>query len=238
MNSALELPKVSEVLKERVSRSHLTGESGLLALFRELKVPDSFDPSIDIPRIAKQLAEQTAVDLEVIISAATIILSHSTADDVFTGACELSMELAPKDWISELNPNRNVSLRLVIEKGSDAVLADELESLRARLVGKSLPGRAEMLFRHVPVKQHAQIPPADPAYFQMSMLKEADNLRISIVHGNGLPRIDRNRSKNMMLLLHEAAFVAIRSVVTAYRIPLVWEHLMKSYTPGNQEIEP
>ena len=124
-------------------------------------------------------------------------------------------------------------MRLVIEKGSDGVLADELESLRAQLDGKSLPGRAEMLFRHVPVQQHRQIPPTDPSYFRMSTLKDADDLRISIVHGSGLPPIDRTRSKNVMLFLHEAAFVAIRSVVTAYRIPHVWDHLVKLIAAGN-----
>jgi hypothetical protein len=229
MNSALELPKVSDVLKERVTRNHLSGESGLLALFRELKVPDSFNPSEDIPRIARQMAEQTAVNLEVIISAATIVLSHSTADDVFTGACELSIESDPKEWISELNLERTVTLRLLIQRESDGVLKDELESFRSRLGNKSLPGRAEMLFRHVPVQHHKQISKTDPAYFRMSALKEADDLRVSIVHGSGLPRIDRNRSKNMVLFLHEAAFVAIRSVVTAYRIPQVFELMMKSY---------
>ena len=238
MNSAFDLLKVSDVFKESVARNYLSPESGLLALFRELEVPESFDPSIEIPRIAKQLAEQTAVNLEVITSAATIILSHSTADDVFTGACELSIDLAPKEWVSELKSNRNVPLRSLIEKGIDGVLAHELKSLRAGLGGKSLPGRAEMLFRHVRVQQHPLIPPTDPSYFRISTLKEADDLRISIVHGNGLPRIESARSENVMRFLHEAAFVAIRSVITAYRISQVWDNLMKLYTLGNQRTAP
>jgi hypothetical protein len=235
MSSALELPKVSDALKDQVTRSHLTGGSPLLALFRELKVPDGWNESVEIPRIAKRMAEQTAVNLEVIISAATIVLSHSTADDVFTGACELSMELAPADWVSELNLDRDVSLRSLIEKGTDRVLEDELESFRTRLGKKSLPVRAEMLFRHVRVKHHDQIPKTDPAYFRMSALKEADDLRIRIVHGSGLPRIDRNLSKDVTHFLHEAAFVAIRSVIAAYQIPHVWDHMVKMYSTDNQQ---
>jgi hypothetical protein len=235
MSSALELPKVAEALKDRVTRSHLTSGSALRALFCDLKVPDGWNESVEIPRIAKGMAEQTAVNLEVIISAATIVLSHSTADDVFTGACELSIELSPADWVSELNLDRDVSLRSLIEKGADRVLEDELESFRIRLGKKSLPVRAEMLFRHVPVKHHDQIPKTDPAYFRMSALKEADDLRIRIVHGSGLPRIDRNLSKDVTLFLHEAAFVAIRSVIAAYQIPQVWDHMAKMYSTDNQQ---
>ena len=174
------------------------------------------------------------MNLEIVISAATIVLSHSTADDVFTEACELAMELDPKKWISELRLERNIPLRLVIEKGSDGVVADELELFRARLGNKSLPGRAEMLFRHVPVLQNRAIPKSDPAYFRMSALKEADDLRIRIVHGSGLPEIDRTRSMNVMLFLHEASFVAIRSVMNAYSIPLNWDNVMTHYSPGNK----
>jgi hypothetical protein len=231
MSSALELHRVSDVLKERVARGHLAGETGLLKLLSELKKPASFNPEVDIPLITAQMAEQATVSLEAIVSAATVVLSHSTADDVFTAACELSMELAPKDWISELNPKRNVPLKGLIENGCDAVIADELESLRGRIGGKSLPSRAEMLFRHVQVEQHPLIPSEDPQYFRMSALRDADALRNSIVHGDGLPRIERIRSTNVMLFLHEAAFVAIRSIVTAYRIPKVWGHLMKLIAP-------
>jgi hypothetical protein len=226
MSSALELPRVTDVLKERITRSHLTGESFLLSVFSELKVPDSFVPSRDIPQIAKQMAEQSAVNLELIISAATVVLSHSTADDVFTGVCEMAMELSPNEWISELKQERSVPLRLLIEKGREGVIADELASFRSRLGNKSLPGRAEMLFRHIAVQQHKNIPQGDPAYFRISALKEADELRNSIVHGSGLPHIDRNQSKNAMYFLHEAAFVALRSVVVAYTIPNVWDHFM------------
>jgi hypothetical protein len=233
MSSAHELPKVSDALKERVIQGHLAGESGLLAMFSQLTVPESFDPAKEIPRIAKQMAEQTAVNLEVIISAAITVLSHSTADDVFTGACELSMDLAPKDWISELNLERKISLRSLIENGSEAVLADQLRSFRGQLGSKSLPARAEIFFRHVPLQHHQSIPKRDPAYFRLSTLKEADDLRNLIVHGSRLPRIDPILSKNTMLFLHEAALVAIRSVITAYHIPFAWGDLMKFYS-GNQ----
>jgi len=228
MSSALELRKVSDTLKERVVQSHLTGESGLLKLFSELTVPDTFEPAREIPHIAKQMAEQTAVNLETIISAAIIILSHSTADDVFTAACQLSSELDPKEWFSELNLDRSVSLRSLIENGSDAVLAEEIQSFRTRLGNKSLPNRAEMLFRHVQVRQHKDIPVSDPAYFRISALKEVDELRIGIVHGSALPRIARSRSENAMVFLHEAAFVAIRSIMHAYRIELDWDQLMQA----------
>jgi hypothetical protein len=60
----------------------------------------------------------------------------------------------------------------------------------------------------------------DPEYFRLSVLKEADDLRNSIVHGNALPRIELERSKNTMLFLHEAAATALRSLAYSYPLPL------------------
>jgi hypothetical protein len=227
--SAFEMSKVSALLQERITQSHIADESGLRALVSQLKLPDGFDVAREIPLMAQKMAKQSTVNLETIISAATIILSHSTADDVFTGACEASMELAPNEWISELNLDRKISLRSLTEKGSANVLADELKVFRSKLGAKSLPARAELLFRHVSVRQHKEIPPTDPAYFRMSKLRQVDDLRHLIVHGSGLPQIERTRSNDAMLFLHEAALVALRSVVVTYGIPDVWTHLVRLY---------
>lgn len=213
MTSALEIPKMSDVLKQRVLRDHFAGVTGLRAVLQEVGVED-------FGKIAKVLAEQTAVNGEMVIAAAVVILSHSTADDVFTGACDLAVELDPAEWISELNMQRAVTLRDLKEKGVDGVFALELARFRKRFPAKSLPSRAELLFRHVQIRHHYMLKVTDPQYFRLSALEEADDLRNSIVHGTPLPRIDLEQSKNTMLFLHEAAITALRSLSFSYPLPL------------------
>lgn len=66
-------------------------------------------------KMAETLAKQTAVNLETIVSASMIVLSHSTADDVFTAVCGVSIDLTPEKWESELNLQRTVSLQDVFD---------------------------------------------------------------------------------------------------------------------------
>jgi hypothetical protein len=235
MSSAFEGSKVSDVLKKRVAEVHLADESALRALFSQLSLPGDFDGAKEFPRIAKKMAEQTALHLDMVVSAATIVLSHSTTDDVFTEVCDVAIELDSQGWTSELNPERKISLGSLIRQGSSGVLADELKAYRRKLGAKSLPERAELLFRHVAIRHHAEIPRTDPAYFTMRTLREADELRNNVVHGSGLPNINPVASRKMTLFLHEAAFVAIRSVMFAYKIPVMWEAIAQE-SPGDRPV--
>jgi len=119
---------------------------------------------------------------------------------------------------------RTVTLKTLTDKGVDGVLATELARFRKQLSAKSLPTRAELLFRHVSIRHNERMfRPEDPQYFRLPTLKEADDLRNSIVHSSTLPRIDLERSKNTMLFLHEAAATALRSLAYSYLLPLDWE---------------
>jgi hypothetical protein len=162
-----------------------------------------------------------------VIAAAVIVLSHTTADDVFTGACELALAIEPSKWIHELNLDRTFTLKTLNEKGQQGVLALELERFRKRLPAKSLPSRAELFFRQIHIIHNPMFKSTDPQYFRLSALKDADDLRNGIVHGSGLPRVDLERSKNTMLFLHEAATTALRSLGNAYRLPLDYQLLVK-----------
>jgi len=79
------------------------------------------------------LAKQTAINAGMLISAAAVILSHSTADDVFTEACKLAIDLDNDKWISRLDLDSKVSLRLLKDKGATGVFAEELQRYKARL---------------------------------------------------------------------------------------------------------
>ena len=211
---------MSSVLKERVLRDHVAGATGLRSLLSEISPVPPYDPVKDFERIAEILAEQSAVNGEMVIAAAVVVLSHSMADDVFTAACDLAIELAPAEWVSELNTERSVTIKVLKEKGKDGVLAMELARFRKQLPAKSLPNRAELFFRHVPIRHNPAFKSTDPPHFRQSALKEADDLRNSIVHGSDLPRISLELSGNTMLFLHEAAVTAMRSLAYSYSIPL------------------
>jgi hypothetical protein len=226
MSSALEIPKVSGALKDMVQHEHRAGVTDVQSVLKEMMPTETADRVRDFDKIAEFLSQQTAVNCENIIAAAVVVFSHSTADDVFTAACELAMELEPANWIQELNMERKVPLSLLKEKGSSGVFAAELEKLRHRLPGRSLAGRAELFFRHVKIRHHSMFGPEDVRYFRMSKLKEADDLRNSIVHGSGLPQIDLGLSTSTMVFLHEAAITALRSLASSYRLPIEWTILL------------
>ena len=78
--------------------------------------------------------------------------------------------------------------------------------------------RADVFFRHVPIKQNPVFGPQDPQYFRLSALEEADTLRHDIIHRNGLLRVNLGQSTDTMLFLHEAANVALRSLGYAYSL--------------------
>jgi hypothetical protein len=226
MGSALEIPTFSHMIKDKVFSDHFSGSSGLRTFIEDVKLLQPIDPekpgdpekSFEI--IARTLAEQTAVNGEMVIAAAVIVLSHSTADDVFTGACDLAIRLDSAKWIPELNLERKVSLKTLREKGTNAIFGMELERFRKQLAGKSLPSRAELFFRHVPIHHNPLYSSTDPQHFRLSVLKEADDLRISIVHGRALPKIDLKQCRKTMLFLHEAAITALRSLGFLYPLRL------------------
>jgi hypothetical protein len=228
MSSALEIPKVSGALKGMVRGEDHSGVTDLQSVLKEMMPTESADPARDFDKVAEVLSQQTVVSYENIIAAAVVVFSHSTADDVFTAACELAIELDPAAWIPELNMERKVPLGLLKEKGSSGVFAVELERLRQQLPGRSLTGRAELLFRHVKIRHHSMFGPEDVRHFRMSKLKEADDLKNSILHGSGLPQIDLDLSTSTMVFLHEAAITALRSLASSYRLPIEWTILLGS----------
>lgn len=226
MSSALEIPKVSGALKEMVQCEDHAGITDLRSVLKEMMPTESADPGRDFDKVAEVLSQQTVVNRENIIAAAVVVFSHSTADDVFTAACELAIELDPATWIPELNMERKVPLGLLKEKGSSGVFAVELEKLRRQLPARSLTGRAELFFRHVKIRHHSMFGSEDVRHFRMSKLKEAEDLRNSIVHGSSLPQIDLDLSTSTMVFLHEAAMTALRSLASSYRLPIEWTILL------------
>jgi hypothetical protein len=188
-----------------------------------------------LPVLAESLAKQTRLNMETVISAAVVILSHSTADDVFTEVCKLAIDLDPGRWIPLLELDRPVSLRLLKEKGFDGVFEEELQRFKNRLAGKSLPNRAEIFFSQIPIRHGDLYPRGSPEFFTMSKLKEADELRIDLVHKNGLPRCNPASGSEYTGFLHEAATVALRSLVSAYGIPMDEEYWKSLFTPKSSQ---
>ena len=226
MSAALEIPTASGAFKDMVQDEHHAGVTDLQSLLKEIMPTETVDPVRDFDKIAEFLAQKTAVNCERVIAAAVIILSHSTADDVFTAACELAIELDPANWIPELNMKRKVPLGLLKQKGPSGVFAVELERFRQKLSERSLPSRAELFFRHVKIQHHPMLGPADFRYFRVSRLKEADDLRNGVVHGSSLPQINLDLSASTMLFLHEAAITTMRSLTFLYRLPMEWTILL------------
>jgi hypothetical protein len=239
--SALEVPKISNTLAKKILQSHLSGKTGLREFLVGLIVPidpekphDS-DKSLEI--IANGIAVQTVVNVETVIAATVVVLSHSTADDVFTEALKIAIDLDPNGWLSELSQDTKVTLKDMYEEGVEGLFARALRSFRNRLGRKeSLPSRAELLFRHIKILHNSDLEGDAPERFKLSLLKDADDLRVKIVHGTGLPKIDLDNSRGTMLFLHEAATTAIRSVGAAFHLPLDMEYFKQlaasAATPG------
>jgi hypothetical protein len=232
MSSALEIPKASSALKDIVRYEHRAEVTGLRSLLKEMMPTETRETVREFDEIVEFLSQQTAVNCERIIAAAVVVLSHSTADDVFTAACELAIELDPATWIPELDMKRTVPIGLLKQKGLSGVFADELERLRRKIPRMSLARRAELFFRRVTIRHHPMFGPADVRYFRLSKLKEADDLRNSVVHGSGLPQIELDLSSSTMLFLHEAAITAMRSLATSYRLPVEWTILLGREAEG------
>ena len=234
MTSALEVPKSLGSVKEQVFQNHLGRESGLSKIF-EQGVLKGFTRERDQEFFAKAMAAQTAINAEMVISAAVIVLSHSTADDVFTGACQLAMDLDPKRWMAELNLDKKVTLREIDGKSVDEVFGSELAVYRSKVGAKSLPTRADLLFRYVKIRHNRNIPSTSPEYFRTSELIKADNLRKEIVHGGMLPQIAVSKAFGTTIFLHEAAITAMRSIASAYPLGVDeahWQELGREQNPG------
>ncbi len=227
VSSALEISKSFDVIRQRSLESHLSGESGVLNILVDRQVIKGISSKDDLGPFLDALALQTTVNAEMAISAAAIILSHSTADDVFTAACQMAMDLAPEDWVSEVNLDRTVSLKVLKEKGRDRVFKDELRTFRNAVAAKSITKRADLLFSHVPVKLHGEISKDDVAYFRLSKLKEMDELRHNIVHADGLQRVRLKDGTEAALFFHEAAHTALRSLANNYGFTLRQDILFK-----------
>jgi len=218
--SALEVLRVLNSIKMLVLRDHMSGVSGVRELLSQYEVLKPFDLEKAFPGIAQALADQSAANIEKVISSAVIILSHSLADDIFSEACSLAIDIDPKKWISQISTQREVSLQALQVKGVDGVIADELKSLKIQLAAKSLPNRADILFTNVPIRRHPDIPKDDPRYFKGATLKQADDLRHGLIHRNGVAQIDPASGPEFMGFLHEAAHTALRSIGFAYRISI------------------
>lgn len=225
LSSALEVPKVPSAFKDYALSRHVAGRTDLTSLLTEVATPQGVNLQKQFDEITEALAQQTAVTGEEVIAAAVVVLSHSTVDDAFTAACQLAIDLEPTDWVPELNMERKVTLGLLREKGPAGIFALELDKLRRQMSSKSLVSRAELFFRHVKIHRHPMFGPEDVRHFRISKLKEAQDLRNSIVHGRGLPKIALDLSESTMLFLHEAATTAMRSLAAAYRLPTDWNIL-------------
>jgi hypothetical protein len=225
MISVLELPKASETFNEQILAENSSGRATLRTLLERYTSPDTAEAAIDFDGIADAVAQQTSLTGAELIAASAIVLSHSMADDIFTAACESAVELDPASWIPELSMERKIPLSLLRDKGPAGVFAHELDKYRQQLPERSLPSRAELFFRHVKIRHHPKIGPADVRYFRQSRLVEADNLQNNILQGSVMPQIDLDLSQQIVLFLHEAAITALRSLAAAYRLPVQWNIL-------------
>jgi hypothetical protein len=226
LSSALEILATSSGISEQILCETPVGKSAFRAVLLEIASPETGEAAIDFDKITDALTRQTAVTAVNVIAAAMVVLSHATATDIFTAVCESGIELDPASWFSELSMERKVPLSLLRDKGPAGVFALELEKFRQQLPDKPLPVRAELFFRHVKIRHHAMFGPADIQYFRQSRLVEAENLRNNILHEEGLPQIDLDRGRHIMLFLHEAALTALRSLAFAYRLPVEWNILL------------
>jgi hypothetical protein len=228
MSSILEISAAEgfkrQALGEAVSRA------GLQSVLQEIASSETADGKIDFQKIADDLAGQVPATGENVMAAVVVVLSHSVADDVFTGACESAIELDPVNWIPELNMERKIPLGLLRDKGPAGVFAAELEKLRQQLSAKALPSRAELFFRHVKIRHSPSFGPADPQCFRQSKLVEAEALQNAIVHGSDLSLVGLEQSRQTMLFLHQAALTALRSLASAYRLPVEWNTLLSATT--------
>jgi hypothetical protein len=232
LNSVLKMAGSSDASRERVQCEHEPGITGLQSVLKETAGREAIDPVRDFDKIAEVLAQQTSVNGESVIAAAVLLLSHAIADDALTGACGLAIDLDPGAWIADLSLERKVTLGSILEKGTSGVFAGELDKLRQQLASKPLANRAEQFFRHVKIRHHPEFDPMDFRYFRVSKLKEADELRNSIVHGSGIVDFDLVQAGRTMLFLHEAAIVAMRSLAYSYHLPMEWSILF-----GNSEAQ-
>jgi hypothetical protein len=230
ISSALEVPKSFDVVQERAFESHRSGQSGMLDVLLDRQILKGVSSKDQLDPFLKAIAMQTTVNAEVAISAAAIILSHSTADEAFTAACQMAIDLEPGRWISELNLKRTVSLEALKDRGADKVFTDELRFYRDGLGGKSIVKRADLLFAHVPIVLHSEIPKEDVSYFRLSRLKEMDELRHNIVHEDGLQKVRLKEGTEAAFFFHEAAHTALRSLANNYRFTLEPEVLFKNLT--------
>jgi hypothetical protein len=230
VNSALEVPQVFDVVQERSLESHRSGQSGMLDILLDRQIIEGVSSREQLDPFLEAIALQTTVNAEIAISAAAVILSRSAAEDAFTAACQMAIDLDPKEWVSELNLKRTVSLETLKERGTDRVFTDELRFFRDGLGGKSIVKRADLLFAHVPIRLHGEIPKEHVAYFRLSRLKEMDELRHNIVHSNGLQRVRLKEGTEAALFFHEAAHTALRSLANYYGFTLQPEVLFKSLT--------
>lgn len=95
-----------------------------------------------------------------------------------------------------------------------------LRSLKSQLENKSLPNRADILFRRAPIRRHADVFKGDPCYFRLSKLKEVDDLRRRIVHQSAMDSVRPEQATDAVEFLSEACNTVIRSVAYGYNIPM------------------
>jgi hypothetical protein len=224
VTSGLEFQKTFPDVTQQLMQNHLNEKSYFRQFFVDFLSPLDED---EFPKISERLAIQTAVNLETIVSASMIVLSHSTADDVFTAICGLSIDLMPEKWESELNLARKVSLGDVFDKGIEAIKAVEMDHLRSRLGNKSLPNRARLLFKRLPIRLHRDIPKDETSYYTESRLLEVDELRHKIIHGGKLSGLNLKEGIDATHFLHEAAYTAIRSMLARFGLTIDFKLLGK-----------
>ena len=74
--------------KKNPFEGRMAGKSPVVQVLTELKGHNLLEDR-SFSTIAEGLKTQATVDAESVLPAAAIVLAHSTADDIFTGACGL-----------------------------------------------------------------------------------------------------------------------------------------------------
>jgi hypothetical protein len=201
------------------------------AVFREiataLVLPDGYDVDRWIQETSAAIGKGAVRNTEHLLSAAAIVIAHATSDDIYTEACSIASELDPGGWRQELNRDREIKLGELLDKGPDQIIAEQLAAFTKNLGNKSLPSRAELLFRHVPIRTNREIRNGESDFFTMDKLKEYDRVRHEIAHGLKIPEIERTYSAKAARFLIEAGLTALRSVVAAFNIHIDFQEAIR-----------
>lgn len=132
--------------------------------------------------LGKYITKRKFEDFKTAVDAASLVFAHSILDDATLGYCRVTAIISPKDW-EQLILNKETSLKEVKSKGIEEIIKTRLKEYIESLERERLLSKVELLFKLCrPPRGFSRI--ANYKY-DRDRLKELNNLRNSIVHGDG-----------------------------------------------------